>query len=1210
MGARIRLCGRLEIELDGQRVERRLPGRQGPLILAVLVLNRSRPVGRHELIDALWPTELPADPDESLSALLSKLRLAVGKDTLTGRRELTLALPPDAEVDVEQAFAEAERAQAALAAGEFAAAREAASLAVEITGRGFLVGLDAPWVEDRRREIDELRLDALGALAHAGVTLGGGHLAGAERAARELVRAAPLREAGHRLLMEALAARGEIAEALAAYEELRVLLRDELGTAPGEAVRALHERLLAGEPSGKATGAATREPLPLPALLAPRWGWPFVGRERELGRLWEAWADASSGRSRLVLLCGGPGIGKTRLAGELAQRAHGEGAVLYAGCQEDALVPYQPFVEAVRPYVRSGWLDGARGALGPGEAELARLIPELPQPAPEGRAVGPDDPETRRYLLFEAVSSLLIQVCAGAPVLLVLDDLHWADRPTLQLLRHVLRSQREAPLLVVGSYREAEVAPGGPLFELLADLRRDGLFERLSLEGLDERGVRALIASHAGEAAPRELTQRVHARTEGNPFFVEEVVRDLLEASVLSEREGLWISARTPEEIGVPDGVKEVIGYRLARLSEGCRGMLSAASVLGREFRFDLLVSMVDADDESLIGALEEALRAQLVTEYTQEPGTYAFTHALVRETLYGALSAPRRQRVHAAAALALAAETPATSPTELAHHWRQARRLPEALASSLAAAEAAEKVYASAEAHHHLEYVLQIWDRVADAEQRTDFDLAGVIARTAENAFLTFELARAIALARKAVELVEGMGDPVRAALAYVRLGHYLWADGAVDEALESSRMAVELMPAEPPSAELAQVLAAHGQILMLRGRRVDSRPHCERAISVARRVGARAEECHALNTLGVDVAALGDRRLGIAHIVESKEIAEELGWIDAIGRAYVNLAELLDEDGRPRESAELTLEGVEATRRLGAVFYVVSLESELALRLLRLGRLEEAAQALERGRAAGPSGFTEGVYDAGEAELACIRGELEAADQAARRARGTLGATRDSMYFGPTTAIAVAVQLAAGRAAQAVVAFEQGLDAMLADEEHAQFVARLYARGVRAYADVAERAREPDEVDRVEGAAAAAVERFDAVIAPERFPEGDPPPLPLAYRAVIEAELSRLRGRGNPSLWRRAAERWLDLDEPLELAYAQWRQAEALLRAGEGRHEAGELLASAAASVRDIGAAALLGEIEALASRNRLRLPDSSPTATRSSASACVPR
>jgi DNA-binding CsgD family transcriptional regulator len=280
---------------------------------------------------------------------------------------------------------------------------------------------------------------------------------------------------------------------------------------------------------------------------------------------------------------------------------------------------------------------------------------------------------------------------------------------------------------------------------------------------------------------------------------------------------------------------------------------------------------------------------------------------------------------------------------------------------------------------------------------------------------------------------------------------------------------------------------------------------------------------------------------------------------------------------------------------RRFGARSYWILLGSEAADRLLRLGRLEEAAHELARIREADPSGFNEAILHAGEAELARLRNELKAAEEASRRARRALGAMRDSGYLGPTAAAEVAVHRARGRAADAVATFEQALDE-ITGEEYALPVALLYARGIGAYAELAEGARargQSDELERIERAVAAAIERFDAILAPERYPEGEPLPSALAHRAVIEAETSRLRGRSEAALWSRAVAAWSRLEQPLERAHAQWRQAEALLLAGTGRPEASELLARAADIARECGAQSLLGEIDALARRARLSLP-----------------
>ena len=543
---RIRLCGPLAVEIDGRDATAGLPAGQAESLLCFLLANRDRPVDRGELIAVMWPERPPRDPQGALRPILSRLRRALAPATIEGRDRLRLALPEPVWLDVEQAAAALEDARRL-------GRREPAQAAA----RPARAGLPPPprrgvGAARAAAQVEELALEALEWVGRG--ALASGELGAAERAARELVARSRYRESGHRLLMEALAAGGNVAEALRVYEDLRVLLRDELGATPAAEIVELHGRLLAGE--------GARDRVPLPAILA-RPG-AFIGRARRARR---AARGVERGPAPLRPALRPAGDRQDAADRRARASAHAEGTVLYGSCPQEPLLSYQPFVEALRHYVRNAGTTGA--------PELAQLIPELESDPAPGPA--PEDPETRRYLMFEARRALLSDAGARAPLLLVLDDLHWADRPTLQLLRHVLRAQDEAPLLIVGTYREGETP--AELVELLADLRRDRLLAGRLARRPRRAGRRRADRRARGHEAPAALVHTVHAETDGNPFFVEEVVRHLLES-------GRWTDTLTPDEIGVPEGVKEVLVRRLARLSEACRTALAHAAVLGREFDF------------------------------------------------------------------------------------------------------------------------------------------------------------------------------------------------------------------------------------------------------------------------------------------------------------------------------------------------------------------------------------------------------------------------------------------------------------------------------------------------------------------------------------------------------------------------------------------------------------------------------------------------
>ena len=369
------------MEIDGVQLSERLRGRQVPLLLAYLVLNRARHVGRDELIDALWPNQPPVSQDAALRTLLSRLRSSLGSSALAGRDELILALPEPVWIDVEAAAAEVTRALDALTRGDARRAWALAQVPLNIASRGLLPGAQATWLEPPRRELADVRQQALEVIGRAGLMMGGTQLQSAERAARTLIETEPYRESGYVLLMEALSARGNVAEALRVFDGLRTLLRDELGTNPSAEAIAAHERLLRPLERGRETGGpstriSARPAIPLPAELRQRAQGQLIGRAQEIADLAARWdrvcgvagagagsrASPDSQGGRIVLLAGDAGIGKTTLTAELALGVHDAGAIVLAGrSPRETVVPYQPFLEALRHWALNAALDRPAG---------------------------------------------------------------------------------------------------------------------------------------------------------------------------------------------------------------------------------------------------------------------------------------------------------------------------------------------------------------------------------------------------------------------------------------------------------------------------------------------------------------------------------------------------------------------------------------------------------------------------------------------------------------------------------------------------------------------------------------------------------------------------------------------------------------------------------------------------------------------------------
>jgi class 3 adenylate cyclase/tetratricopeptide (TPR) repeat protein len=417
--------------------------------------------------------------------------------------------------------------------------------------------------------------------------------------------------------------------------------------------------------------------LGLPPVFAHGRGLPFAGRDDVFEQLVDAWKRCVTGGFEVVLLAGEPGIGKTRLAQELALRIQGgDGMVLGGRSDEDVTVPFQAFGAALDWSLRQVPPEERLDALGEYPGDLVRLVPELGRLVVDLPAALDDDPDVERYRLFQAVDSWLSVGGVDRPRLLVLDDLHWADKPTLLLLRHLI-SNPPVGLMILCTYRDTDVDRTHPLSTMLADFRRMPAVSRIALDGLGDEGVRDLLIRTGGhdlDDIGLAFAERVQRETSGNPFFLGEVLRHLTETGALYERDGRWVSDLSPDDAGIPEGIREVVGRRLSRLGEAVEAVLRSAAVIGYEFDVDLLADVVGKDADEVLDALDAATAANLVIEVGVD--RHRFAHALVRETLHGELSSSRRARQHRKVAEALEARhadniDPVVS--ELATHWAEA---------------------------------------------------------------------------------------------------------------------------------------------------------------------------------------------------------------------------------------------------------------------------------------------------------------------------------------------------------------------------------------------------------------------------------------------------------------------------------------------------------------------------------------------------------
>ncbi|PKB71974.1 MAG: hypothetical protein BZY87_02770 [SAR202 cluster bacterium Io17-Chloro-G6] len=487
----------------------------------------------------------------------------------------------------------------------------------------------------------------------------------------------------------------------------------------------------------------------------------FVGRQREMGELTTALESSVSGRGRLVLLAGEPGIGKTRTAQELAQEAEARGVeVIWGRCyEEEGSPPFWPWVQVIRSYVERRDPGPLQLVMGAGAADIGELLPEILQKLPGLEPAPALSPEAARFRLFDSITRFLKAAGRSQPLVLVLDDIHWADEPSLQLLQFVARELEDSCVMVLGCYRDVELSRQHPLSDTLARISREAVYQWHLLRGLDRNDTANFIESAAGTNVSRSVVEAVFTHTEGNPFFTTEVIQLLSDRGELAE-----VTVGGPEGIRIPEGVREVIGQRLNRLSGDCNQVLSTAAVIGREFTVNLLNRLIeDLSEDKLLEVLEEALAARLIEELPPNVGLYQFTHRLVQEALIQELSLTRRVRLHARIGGVLEDMYEAaleSHSSELAYHFSQSEAVTgseKVVEYSIMAGEQAIQSYACEEAEVHFRRALTSWE-----EQATD----------AEPAEILYGLAQAVAATGGRSAAPEALGYLERAFQYYLDAG------------------------------------------------------------------------------------------------------------------------------------------------------------------------------------------------------------------------------------------------------------------------------------------------------------------------------------------------------------------------------------------------------------------------------------------------------
>ena len=738
------------------------------------------------------------------------------------------------------------------------------------------------------------------------------------------------------------------------------------------------------------TAAEEAVATPAEAVRAGAFG-RFVGRAGELESIKAFFDEMLGGRSRLVMVAGEPGIGKTRLVEELGVYAAVRGAqVCWGHCYEGELgAPYLPFAEALRTYVRDRSDEDLRAELSTGAPDVATIVSDLRVRFPALPVAPALDGDAERMRLFEGVSSFLSNASAARPLVLVLDDVHWADKPTLLLLQYLARNLRRNRVLILCTYRDVELDRTHPLAEAIAALRREHLYERVLLRGFDRDEVKAFIEVVGEQETPDVFAEMIFRETEGNPFFVAEILRHLGETGALQRVDGHWVGTAESVAEHLPEGVREVIGRRLSQLGDDCNRMLTIGAAMPGGFSLDVVGRVLGVDEDHVLDLLDEALAAQILRERRDQPGMYEFNHALIRQTLYAELSTPRRVRQHRQILSALEGlydvNLDAHLP-ELAYHAFQAAPggdVDKAVDYATRAGRHAGASAAHDEAARSYDIALQALDLYDTPDPHVRADLLLVLGE-AQNRAGTTEAARRSFT--EAAELARRLNAPVLLGRIAYDSGRLAWPGTRQSELVALLEEAIEGL-GDSDDTLRAFLLARCAALLHLYD--VDrSRQLAEAGVEAARRSGDpgalafalihfnyhlrdRAEQLTLLHdarrhaneaddlelvlassdALYIRALTDGDRDALDRYLDEYGRVATETRSPSLLAAAAQRRAEVAAIDGRFAECERLALEVLDQGRRLGdraavdnfgVILFPIFREWD------RLGEMEHATRAV----------------------------------------------------------------------------------------------------------------------------------------------------------------------------------------------------------------------------------------------------------------------